>query len=46
MRLIYYVTWLDGFCRTLPGIVILGRILAYRDIAAYWMAIGIVASID
>ena len=31
---------------TLPGIILLGRIFTFRDIAAYWIAIIIAAIIE
>ena len=43
---LYDATWLDAFRRTLPGIILLGRIFTFRDIAAYWIAIVIVAVIE
>ena len=43
---LYYVPWLDAFRRTLPGIVLLGRVFSFRDIAVYWLAIALVAVLD
>jgi len=43
---LYQAPWLDAFRRTLPGIVILGRIFNWRDIAVYWGAIIIAAAVD
>lgn len=37
---------LDAFRRTLPGIILLGRIFNWRDIATYWIAISLVAGLD
>ena len=36
---------LDGFRRTLPGILLLGRFFSFWDVVAYWLAIfvGVVA---
>ena len=43
---LYQEPWLDAFRTTLPGIVILGRIFNWRDIAVYWGAIMIAAGLD
>ena len=43
---LYDATWLDAFRRTLPGIILLGRIFTVRDIAAYWIAIVIAAMLE
>jgi hypothetical protein len=37
---------LDAFRRTLPGILLLGRIFSWWDILAYWLAIQVGAFID
>ncbi len=37
---------LDAFRLTLPGILLLGRVFSLWDIAAYWLAIAIGASLD
>jgi hypothetical protein len=43
---LYDAAWLDAFRRTLPGIILLGRIFTLRDIAAYWIAIVIAAILE
>jgi hypothetical protein len=43
---LYDATWLDAFRRTLPGIILLGRIFTFRDIVAYWIAIVIAAILE
>jgi hypothetical protein len=43
---LYHAPWLDAFRHTLPGIVLLGRIFSFRDIAAYWIAIGLAVVLD
>ena len=43
---LYHTPWLDVFRRTLPGIVLLGSIFSFRDIAAYWIAIGLALVLD
>jgi hypothetical protein len=37
---------LDDFRRTIAGAVLLGRIFSFADIAVYWLAIAIAASLD
>ena len=37
---------LEAFRGTLPGILLLGRIFSFWDIAAYWLAIGAGACVD
>jgi hypothetical protein len=41
-----HVPALDAFRLTLPGILLLGRVFSYSDIAAYWLAIAIGVRID
>jgi hypothetical protein len=43
---LYHTPWLDVFRRTLPGIVLLGSIFSFRDIVAYWIAIGLAFVLD
>ena len=43
---LYDPPWLDTVRRTLPGIIILGRIFNWRDIATYWIAISLAAGLD
>lgn len=43
---LYDPPWLDAVRRTLPGIIILGRVFNWRDIATYWIAISLVAGLD
>ena len=43
---LYHTAWLDAFRHTLPGIVLLGSIFSFRDIAAYWIAIVLAAVLD
>lgn len=43
---LYHTPWLDAFRRTLPGIVLLGSIFSFRDIAAYWIAIVLAVVLD
>jgi uncharacterized membrane protein YfhO len=43
---LYRAPWLDAFRLTLPGVILLGRYFSLRDIAAYWVAIGLGAFID
>jgi hypothetical protein len=37
---------LDAFRRTLPGVLLLGRIFSWWDILAYWLAISCGVFID
>jgi hypothetical protein len=37
---------LDAFRRTLAGVLLLGRIFSFTDIAVYWVAIAVAAAID
>jgi hypothetical protein len=37
---------IDAFRHTLPGVLLLGRYFSMRDIAAYWIAIGVGALVD
>ncbi len=37
---------LDAFRRTFAGVLLLGRIFSYTDIAVYWLAIAVAAMID
>jgi len=43
---LYDPPWLDAVRRTLPGIIILGRMFNWRDIATYWIAICLAAGLD
>ncbi len=43
---LYDTAWLHAFRLTLPGILLLGRFFSVRDIAVYWVAIGIGAFVD
>jgi hypothetical protein len=43
---LYHQPALDAFRRTLPGILLLGRIFSIWDIVAYLLAIAIGASLD
>ncbi|MGD0579330.1 MAG: DUF2809 domain-containing protein [Bryobacteraceae bacterium] len=43
---LYHSPSLDAFRRTLPGIILLGRIFSAWDIATYWIAIAIGALLD
>jgi hypothetical protein len=43
---LYHSPALDSFRRTLPGILLLGRIFSWWDILAYWLAITVGALID
>jgi hypothetical protein len=37
---------MDAFRHTLPGVLLLGRYFSVRDIAAYWIAIGLGVWLD
>ena len=43
---LYHTPWFDNFRHTLPGIVLLGSIFSFRDIAAYWIAIVLATGLD
>jgi predicted membrane protein len=43
---LYQAPALNAFRLTVPGILLLGRVFSAWDIIAYWVAIGIGASID
>ncbi len=43
---LYRTPRLDAFRGTLPGVLLLGRYFAWKDIAAYWMAIAVGAWLD
>ena len=43
---LYHAARVDAFRHTLPGIVLLGSIFSFRDIAAYWIAIALAAVLD
>jgi hypothetical protein len=43
---LYQTPALNAFRLTVPGILLLGRVFSAWDILAYWVAIGIGASID
>lgn len=43
---LYHTAWLDAFRHTLAGIVLLGSIFSFRDIAAYWIAIVLAVVLD
>jgi len=43
---LYRSPGMDAFRRTLPGVLLLGRYFSARDIAAYWIAIGLGAWVD
>lgn len=43
---LYHAPALDAFRRTLPGILLLGRIFSWWDIVAYMAAIGVGAFLD
>ncbi len=43
---LYHTPGLDAFRRTLLGIVLLGSIFSFRDIAAYWIAIALAVILD
>ena len=43
---LYQAPALNAFRLTVPGILLLGRVFSAWDILAYWVAIGIGASID
>lgn len=37
---------LEAFRHTLAGVLLLGRIFSWRDIAVYWLAIAVAAMVD
>ena len=43
---LYHSPGMDAFRMTLPGMILLGRTFSVRDIAAYWVAIGVAAWVD
>ena len=43
---LYHTPGLDAFRFTLAGKLLLGRVFSWWDILAYWLAIGVVASMD
>jgi hypothetical protein len=43
---LYHSPGMDAFRLTLPGMILLGRYFSMRDIAAYWVAIGLAAWVD
>jgi hypothetical protein len=43
---LYHSPALDSFRRTLPGILLLGRLFFVRNILAYWLAIALGVLID
>lgn len=43
---LYHTPWLDGFRMTLPGILLLGRVFSWQDVAVYWTAIGVGVVVD
>jgi hypothetical protein len=43
---LYRSPGMDAFRLTLPGMILLGRYFSVRDIAAYWVAIGIAVWLD
>jgi hypothetical protein len=43
---LYHSPALDSFRRTLPGILLLGRLFSVRNILAYWLAIALGVLID
>jgi len=43
---LYHSPGMDAFRLTLPGMILLGRYFSVRDIAAYWVAIGLAACVD
>jgi hypothetical protein len=43
---LYHTPWLDGFRLTLPGALLLGRVFALWDLAAYAAAIALGALAD
>jgi hypothetical protein len=43
---LHHAPMLDAFRLTLAGKLILGRVFAVSDIAAYWLAIAVAAAID
>jgi hypothetical protein len=43
---LYHSPVMDAFRLTLPGMILLGRYFSVRDIAAYWVAIGVAACVD
>ena len=43
---LYHSPGMDAFRVTLPGMLLLGRYFSVRDIAAYWIAIGVGAYVD
>lgn len=45
VKLIYWPP-LDAFRRTLPGILLLGRLFSFWDIVVYWLAIAVGALVD
>lgn len=43
---LYHALSPDAFRRTLAGMLLLGRVFSFKDIAVYWIAIAIVAGLD
>ena len=43
---LYRAPWLDAFRLTLAGVVLLGRLFSFYDIAVYWLAIAIAMGLD
>lgn len=37
---------LEAFRRTIAGVLLLGRLFSFSDIAVYWLAIAVAAAID
>src|SRR5258708_30526872 len=43
---LYHAPVLDAFRHTIAGVLILGRVFSFKDIAVYWIAIAIAAGLD
>jgi len=43
---LYHAPVLDAFRHAIAGVLILGRVFSFKDIAIYWIAIAITASFD
>ena len=43
---LYHAPVLDAFRHTIAGVLVLGRVFSFKDIAVYWIAIAIAAGLD
>lgn len=43
---LYHAPVLEAFRHTIAGVLILGRVFSFKDIAVYWIAIAIAAGLD